>query len=95
MTTEFDMTLEEAKSIMWGSYGKGIVEAFRPGDFISEPTWRKLGDLETDHLKAILRTQRQIEDKCKTAIEMILSSRIVPDRQGAVQAAQNADEGKN
>lgn len=51
--------LETAKqTAMWGSFGKGGVEHCS-GTCPEHPLrWKRLMDCETEHLKAILRTQR-------------------------------------
>jgi hypothetical protein len=45
---------------MWGTYGKGGVEHCG-GSCSSHPlTWKRLVDCDTEHLQAIIRTQRQL-----------------------------------
>lgn len=58
------MTLKYAKSIKWGTYGKG--------QKYKEAVYLTLGQLTKEHLEAILRTQKQIRKETKEAIELIL-----------------------
>ena len=60
------MTLEEAKKLKWGTYGKSGKEPLR---------WTTLGRCTSEHLKAILETQFQITDQYRQAIKMILERR--------------------
>lgn len=45
---------------MWGTYGKGGVEHCNGRCPEHRLTWKRLVDCDTEHLFAILRTQRQI-----------------------------------
>lgn len=55
-----------AKNLKWGSYGKD-----GKGPLVRKP----LIELETDHLKNILRTQTQIRDVVRNTIEKIILNR--------------------
>lgn len=71
------MTLEEAKALRWGTFGKGVVEECQiagtplPG----EPHIALLGELDDEHLKNIFCYQKQITDEYREAIRMILKER--------------------
>ena len=50
-----DDALELAEEILWGTYGLGAVEAYEDeGTPLPPITWKRLGDLDTDHLEAII-----------------------------------------
>ena len=68
------MTLEEAKTLEWGTYGlhpSGDIWKTGPGPL----RWVELGDCDSDHLRNILTTQFHITDGYRTAIKLILESR--------------------
>jgi hypothetical protein len=47
--------VEDAKAVVWGTYGPGAVEAYEAhGTPLPPISLRPLGVLETDHLEAIL-----------------------------------------
>jgi len=70
------VTLNEAKYLMWGTYGKNAIE---DNHFFGTPIprlkWKCLGDLDDDHLKRIFSSQRQISEEYRDAITMILRDR--------------------
>jgi hypothetical protein len=70
-------TLEE-KELLWGTYGKGAMEAYMFEDKPLPPMKLiKLGDCNTEHLEAILKNQNLDvrSPKYYTAIKNILEDR--------------------
>ena len=66
--------LNRAKRLTWGTYGlheSGDIHKLGPGPLRQV----RLGDCDSDHLRNILRTQHQITDRYRTAINLILESR--------------------
>ncbi len=75
------MKLEEAEALGWGTYGKGgLAEHVTFGTELREVEKKRLGDLETEHLEAILATQKQITVQYVEAITLILESREDSDK---------------
>lgn len=64
--TSKELTLEEAKKLKWGTYGKSGTDPLK---------WINLGDAETDHLEAIFETQPQISILYRKALLLILKER--------------------
>lgn len=70
------MTLEEAQALEWGTYGKGVMEKHAAeGTPLPPVTFKTLGELESDHLRAIFYSQRQITEEYREAIRLILAER--------------------
>lgn len=47
--------LEQAKSLRWGTYGPGAVEAYeKSGKALPPVVWKLLEECDTDHLEAII-----------------------------------------
>ncbi len=70
------MTLEEAKNLMWGTFGEGAIEDFEIEGTPLPPVQQvPLGDLADDHLKRIFCNQKHISDEYREAIRMILKER--------------------
>jgi len=59
------MTLEEAKTLLWGTFGEEALE-------YSE---KRLGDLDDMYLKNIFCNQKHISDEYRKAIRLILKDR--------------------
>lgn len=60
-------TFEEVKAaLLWGTYGKPRKRSVK---------WVRLADCSTEHLKAILTTQHQIDSIYRIVIESLLESR--------------------
>jgi hypothetical protein len=69
---ESDSVQIHAERLLWGTYGKPLVE----GDLGPGPLrWVRLRDCSNEHLKAILRTQKQAEQYIIRAIIWILTAR--------------------
>ena len=67
------------RELLWGTYGKGGVEHCVGTCPEHQLRWKKLTDCDTDHLQAILRTQR-IPPYYTEAIHAILAERgVKPD----------------
>lgn len=62
---------------MWGTYGRGGVEHCAGRCPEHQLKWKKLVDCDTDHLQAILRTQRQVDENpfIRSTIHAILIER--------------------
>ncbi len=59
---EAETALEQAKSLRWGTYGCGAVEAYEQSSTPLPPiVWKRFDELDTDHLEAIL-THTQLGD---------------------------------
>jgi len=71
------MTLEQAKALRWGTFGKGVMEdCMTKGTPLPERhTIKLLGELDDEHLKNIFCHQQQIGDEYREAIRMILKER--------------------
>ena len=68
------------KKLLWGTYGKGGVEHCAGTCSEHQLRWVPLDGCETDHLQAILRTQR-IPEQYTEAIHGILKERgVKPDK---------------
>lgn len=79
MSTAAITNFETLKNTMqWGTYGKGGVEHCGGQCPEHKLAWVKLVDRETEHLQAILRTQRHIYNGAGTYVEIIHS--ILADR---------------
>jgi len=78
------------KTLVWGTYGKGGVEHCAGRCPEHKLQWVKLIDRETEHLQAILRTQRQIRYNrmYRGVIEGILKDRGVKPEQFSYEAEQ-------
>ncbi|KKL09356.1 hypothetical protein LCGC14_2566700, partial [marine sediment metagenome] len=51
-----DLLLPVSEDLLWGTYGKGAVEAYeQSGVPVPEVRYVRLGDCETSHLEAIQR----------------------------------------
>ncbi len=71
----------------WGTYGKGGVEHCAGRCPEHRLKWKKLVDCDTEHLQAILRTQRQIRYHLyRMLIEDILKERGVKPEQFSDEA---------
>jgi len=82
MRTTVQSTFETMKrEMLWGTYGKGGVEHCAGNCPEHKFQWVRLIDRETDHLQAILRTQRHIlHHPCLAVIHGILADRgVVPE----------------
>jgi hypothetical protein len=88
-------TLDE--DMLWGTYGKGgLAEHVTYGKALPEMKKIRLGDLETDHLEAILETQEQLRGShFEKVIKRILKARADKDderhsirRRDAVEATK-------
>ena len=83
MSTAAVTSLKDLKqNLMWGTYGKGGVEHCAGRCPEHKLQWVKLIERESDHLQAILRTQRQIVGtQYDRAIRSILMDRgVTPER---------------
>lgn len=63
--------------LKWGTYGKGVAEAYGRGEVALEDltlTWVWLDECDTEHLEAILKSEN-LEDLYKMEIEEILQER--------------------
>jgi|SRR5579863_10177916 len=78
------------KTLVWGTYGKGGVEHCAGRCPEHKLQWVRLIDRETEHLQAILRTQRQIRYHrlYRGVIEGILKDRGVKPEQFSYEAEQ-------
>ena len=79
---EAETALEQAKSLRWGTYGCGAVEAYeQSGTPLPPIVWKRMGDLDTDHLEAILdHTQKdgrygKDTEFIQIAVKLILENR--------------------
>lgn len=77
---EAETALEQAKSLTWGTYGPGAVEAHEThGTPLPPLTFKPLGELDTDHLEAILvhleEKNRLLKEVLQVAITLILEDR--------------------
>lgn len=61
--------------LMWGTYGKGGVEHCVGTCPEHQLRWKNLTDCDTEHLQAILLTQRHLPFRYTGAIRLILISR--------------------
>lgn len=59
-------TLKPEEILFWGSYGKDGNQKFR---------WILLKDMETDHIEACLRTQKQMKEYYRKTMEKMLRFR--------------------
>ncbi len=76
-------------NLMWGTYGKGGVEHCAGRCPEHKLQWVKLIERESEHLQAILRTQRQIVGtQYQHAIRSILLERGVKPEQYSFEAEQ-------
>lgn len=72
--------LEHAKQLKWGTYGPGAVEAHRENGTPLPPIVRKpLGDLDTDHLLAILEHVSPDSHGPETALMVQGAIRLILD----------------
>jgi hypothetical protein len=71
------VTLEEAKALRWGTFGKGVVEECEISGtpLPVKPHIKPLGELDDEHLKNIFCHQKHISDEYREAIRMILKER--------------------
>ena len=72
--------LVQAKSLTWGTYGPGAVEAHEThGTPLPSLTFKTLGELDTDHLEAILvhldEKNRLLKETLSVAITLIMEDR--------------------
>lgn len=65
------------RELLWGTYGRGGVEHCAGTCPEHQLRWKKLTDCDTEHLQAILRTQRHIPADYTSAIHAILTERGV------------------
>ena len=73
--------LEQAKALTWGSYGPGALEAHRDHGTPLPPLVEKtLGELDTDHLEAIIEhvESLRLESSCEALVICIRF--IIEDR---------------
>ena len=84
--------LEQAKSLTWGTYGPGAVEAHEThGTPLPPLTFKSFGELDTDHLEAILthmaENPSRYDETVTVAITLVLEDQIeMTDRRGAIRA---------
>lgn len=80
---EAETALEQAKSLRWGTYGCGAVEAYeQSGTPLPPIVVKTLGECDTDHLEAIL-AHSQLGDRkygrdtefIQVALKLVLESR--------------------
>lgn len=74
---------QEQKDMMWGTYGKGVAEAYERGEIARQDmslTWKRLDDCDTEHLLAILKREIWICQKYTKAISNILVDRGISRR---------------
>lgn len=84
--SDFEIAKQEA---FWGTFGKGGVEHCAGRCPLHKLQWKKLTDCDTEHLQAILRTQRQIRYHMYTKlIESILKDRGVKPEKFSFEAEQ-------
>jgi hypothetical protein len=68
------------RELLWGTFGKGGVEHCAGTCPEHQLRWKALTDCDTEHLQAILRTQRHIPYRYTEAIHAILTERgVKPD----------------
>ena len=65
------------RKTLWGTYGKGGIEHCDGTCPLHQLRWKRLEDCDTEHLQAILRTQRQVHEHpaLKKVIEELLFER--------------------
>lgn len=90
---EMATALEQAKSLTWGTYGPGAVEAYEAhGTPLPPMTFKTFGELDTDHLEAILthmaNNPSRYDETVTIAVTLVLEDRGVEltDRRGAIRA---------
>ncbi len=70
------MTLEKAKYLVWGTYGKDAMENnYFFGTPLPRVKWKCLDDLDDDHLKRLFFNQGLLSTEYRDAITMILRDR--------------------
>ena len=88
--------LEQAKAVLWGSYGHGVMEAFekdstrRPAE-LPPIVYKKLSDCDTDHLGKILTHLKEHENKTELmeiVVSLVLEDRNDNDRREAILSQQ-------
>jgi hypothetical protein len=79
---EAETALEQAKSLTWGTYGCGAVEEYeKHGTRLPPIVWKPLGDLDTDHLEAILAHLDKKNFKQRELIGIAVTL-VLEDRRG-------------
>ena len=87
--------LEQAKSLTWGTYGPGAVEAHEThGTPLPPLTFKTFGDCDTDHLESILahmdENPGRYNELVTIAVAVVLEDRGVElemtDRRGLIRA---------
>ena len=74
---------QEEKNLLWGTYGKGVAEAYERGEIARQDmslTWKRLDNCDTEHLMAILKKETWICEQYVKAISNILVDRGISRR---------------
>lgn len=85
------MTLEEAKNLMWGTFGEGAIEDYAiDGKPLPPMQKKRLGDMDDMHLKNIYCNQKHISDYYRKAIRLVLKDRsanwlLIEDQRSSIR----------